>query len=121
MIAEDRIKHKHVPTAHPDSKSKFEKLLKKVSDSGHLSQRNKQDLGRTENGTSGSVDGLTECSLSYTLKERKSGLLQRSFTLPLEIISDSCRSKLEHGLLKIDVPKRVVQEKQEERLTLDDT
>jgi HSP20 family molecular chaperone IbpA len=86
-----------------------------------LSQRNKQDLGRTENGTNGSVNGLTECSLSYILKERKSGLFQKSFTLPLKIISDGCRVKLEHGLLKIDIPKRVVQEKQEERLTLDHT
>lgn len=41
--------------------------------------------------------------------------------LPLGIISNGCRAKLKHGLLRIDVPKRVVLEKQEKRLTLDDT
>ena len=32
MTAADHIKHENDPTAQPDSKSKFEKLLKKVSD-----------------------------------------------------------------------------------------
>lgn len=73
MTAEDQIKHKHVLTAQPDSKSKFEKLLNKVSDSGHLSQRKKQDLSKTEDGTNGLGDGLTESRLNYILKERKSG------------------------------------------------
>ena len=59
--------------------------------------------------------------MNYISKERKSGLFQRSLTFPLEVISDGCRVKLEHGLLKTEVPKRVLQEKQEERLTPDDT
>lgn len=120
MTGEDQIKHKNNPIARTDSNSTFEKLLKKVSDSGHLNQRNKQDLSGVENGSNGSAKGVAEGSLMYILKERKLGVFQRSFTLPLEVISDGCRVKLEHGLLKLDVPK-VVQEKQEECLTLDDT
>jgi hypothetical protein len=121
MTAADRIKHKRDLTAQPDSKSKFEKLLKEISDSGSLNQRNKQDLSITENDTNETTDSVTEGSLNHILKERNSGLFQMSFTFPLKVFSDGCRVKLEHGLLKIDVPKMVLQEKQEDQLTLNDT
>lgn len=42
------------------------------------------------------------------LCERKTGLFQRTFTLPTDVDMRDLKAKLEDGLLRIDLPKRDV-------------
>jgi HSP20 family molecular chaperone IbpA len=106
----------------------FDGLLRKVSVSGNLSKEDKAHLEKKTNG--GAVEGNTDQLNSEAaedveplciLKERRSGPFQRTFTMPADIDVKGCKTKLEHGLLTIDVPKREPQKKQEERVVLNGT
>ena len=112
-------------TASP--KKEFRGLLRKVNASENLSEKNRGEMLKAENGayvdehteTTGTKQGAQTGSL-LILNERRVGLFERAFKLPLDVDVGGCETTLEHGLLKIDVPKKVPQVVQE-RLTLDDT
>jgi HSP20 family protein len=41
----------------------------------------------------------------YSYKERSYGVMQRSITLPASVDPDKAEAKLEHGVLKLTLPK----------------
>lgn len=111
---------------------KFGEITQKVAVSGNLSNGDKAELAKMrrggvahhqQNGHAGKVEvqGADHTERLYILKERRTGAFQRTFTLPVDIDVEGCKARLEHGLLRIDVPKMKAQERLEERLTLDDT
>lgn len=42
----------------------------------------------------------------FILNERKVGAFERTFTLPMDVDMKELKSKLQDGLLRIDLPKR---------------
>lgn len=42
----------------------------------------------------------------FILNERKAGVFQRTFTLPIDVDMKGLKAKLDAGLLRIDLPKR---------------
>lgn len=92
-------------------------LLRKVSVSGNLSQEKKAQPGHVQDGALvGGKTDVAEDEALCILKERRSGPFQRTFTLPADVDVNGCKTKLEHGMLTIDVPKKEPQQKQEERV-----
>ena len=57
----------------------------------------------------------------YILQERGVGVFQRTFELPIDVDVSACTANLEHGLLKIDVPKKILEKPGERRHMFDDT
>ena len=111
----------------PPVEEKFGGTLKKVSASGNLSQKDRSELEKIQtgviaNGNNGKiiVDGPDHCGRPFVLKERTLGLFQRTFTLPIDADVEGYKVRLEHGLLRIDIPKKEPQEKQEDKVILDD-
>ena len=58
---------------------------------------------------------------AYILRERGLGVFQRTFELPVGVDIAACTASLEHGLLRIDVPKKVLEKPGERRHMFDDT
>ena len=57
----------------------------------------------------------------YILRERGVGVFQRTFELPVDVDVAACTASLEHGLLRIDVPKKVLEKAGERRHMFDDS
>lgn len=126
--AEAQIKRREEDLVHLSEEEKFNGILRKVSISGNLSQKDKAQLGKMQNGALAEgkgeqvdVEGTNDGEPLFILKERRSGPFQRTFTLPADIDVDGCKTSLKHGLLTIDIPKKEPQMKQEGRSMLGDT
>lgn len=136
-----QIDHMYADFVRSPPNEGFGNMLKKVSVSGNLSEKDLKTLRQTEaeackNGEKGEIPVNKSCTDEYVadlcveegigsrhavdatplfiLKERKLGLFQRTFTLPVDVSFEDCEAKLNHGLLKIDIPKREPQKQQED-------
>lgn len=103
-------------------------FLRKISISGssskqgevQLDNKNSAALLDEKSDKTGGESGEDSGPL-FILQEWRSGPFQRTFTMPADVDVKGCKAKLEHGLLKIDVPKKEPQRKQEESVMLNGT
>jgi HSP20 family molecular chaperone IbpA len=109
-VASDSGREGAVDFVRPPVQEKFGGMLKKVAINVGGRERN----GVAPDGhvvvENHSRGGDHSRSL-FILKERRVGVFQRTFTMPVDVAGEGCRATLEYGLLRIDIPKRVPQEK----------
>jgi HSP20 family molecular chaperone IbpA len=97
-------------------------MWKKGSVGGEMNGVNGVEEELKKGGGDAQVNGI-ECGEQpvYILRERGVGVFQRTFELPVDVDVAGCTARLEHGLLRIDVPKKVLEKPGERRHMFDDT
>ena len=65
-----------------------------------------QDGGKLRRVLSNDADAEYRDVPFFILNERRVGLFQRTFTLPIDVDMKGLKAKLEDGLLRIDLPRR---------------
>jgi HSP20 family molecular chaperone IbpA len=125
---EAQIERREEDFVHLSEEENCDGMLRKVSINGNLSKKESAQPGKGHNGVLAEgkreqvkLEGTDDGEPLFILKEIRSGPFQRTFTLPADIDVDGCKTSLKHGLLRIDIPKKEPQTKQEEKLVLGDT
>jgi len=67
-------------------------------------------LMRTPSRETVEADYLADTTPTILLAERKTGPWRRTFTLPEDVEMKELKARLEGGLLRIDLPKRSIEE-----------
>jgi len=112
-VASESGREGGVDFVRPPVQEKFGGMLKKVAvdvDGGEQNDVAPDGHVEVENHSRG---GDHSRSL-FILKERRVGVFQRTFAMPVDVDGEGCRATLEYGLLRIDIPKTVPQERAED-------